>query len=120
MAQTPKQQAGSNAEARAAAHLQAAGLTVLARNWRCRSGELDIVARDPAGTLVFVEVRARACAAFGGAAASIGAAKQLRLARTAELYRQATGSLQQPCRFDVVLIEPGTLEWIRDAFQVSV
>ena len=90
---------------------------MLSRNWRCRAGELDIIARDTDGTLVFVEVRRRASSAFGGAAASITPAKQLRLARAAEFYRQVTHCTAQPCRFDVVLIEAGRLEWIRDAFQ---
>lgn len=117
MARTGRQQTGSEGEARAAAHLEAAGLVVVERNWRCRSGELDIVARDSSGALVFVEVRSRASAAFGGAAASITPSKQLRLMRAAELYRQVTRNQHLCCRFDVVLIEAGTLEWIRDAFQ---
>jgi putative endonuclease len=117
MARTVRQQAGSEGEARAAAHLEAAGLSVIARNWRCKAGELDIVARDASGTLVFVEVRTRASAAFGGAGASITPVKQMRLARAAEFYRQVTHSQHRPCRFDVVLIEAGRLDWIRDAFQ---
>ncbi|MCA3071865.1 MAG: YraN family protein [Rhodocyclaceae bacterium] len=120
MARTTRQADGHEGEDQAAAHLAGAGLRVLSRNWRCRAGELDIVARDADGTLVFVEVRRRASAAFGGAAASITPAKQLRLARAAELYRQVMRCTQQPCRFDVVLIESGRLEWIRDAFQPGV
>lgn len=117
MARTTRQADGAEGEALAAAHLARAGLRVLSRNWRCRAGELDIIARDTDGTLVFVEVRRRASSAFGGAAASITPAKQLRLARAAEFYRQVTHCTAQPCRFDVVLIEAGRLEWIRDAFQ---
>jgi putative endonuclease len=90
---------------------------LVSRNWRCRAGELDIVAHDPDGSLVFVEVRRRASSAFGGAAASITPAKQLRLVRAAEFYRQVMRCTHLPCRFDVVLIEAGRLEWIRDAFQ---
>ncbi|MBC7781199.1 MAG: YraN family protein [Proteobacteria bacterium] len=121
MARTVRQATGSDGESRAAAHLEAAGLVIVARNWRCRFGELDLVAREsrPHDTLVFVEVRARASAAFGGARASITAAKQLRLVRAAEVYRQFTRSEDLPCRFDVVVIEDGMLEWIRDAFQVA-
>jgi putative endonuclease len=117
MARTTRQVDGSEGEDRAAAHLERAGLRLLARNWRCRAGELDLVARDPDGTIVFVEVRRRASSAFGGAAASITPAKQMRLARAAELYRQVMRCADRPCRFDVVLIEAGRLEWIRDAFQ---
>jgi putative endonuclease len=117
MTRTTRQADGAEGEALAAAHLAGAGLRVLSRNWRCRAGELDIVARDTDGTLVFVEVRRRASSAFGGAAASITPAKQLRLARAAEFYRQVMHCTAQPCRFDVVLIEAGQLEWIRDAFQ---
>ena len=117
MARTTRQVDGSEGEDQAVAHLERAGLRVLSRNWRCRAGELDVVARDTDGTLVFVEVRRRASSAFGGAAASITLAKQVRLARAAEFYRQVMRCTQQPCRFDVVLIESGRLEWIRDAFQ---
>ncbi len=117
MARTTRQVDGSDGEDRAADHLVQAGLRVLSRNWRCRTGELDIVARDADGSLVFVEVRRRASSAFGGAAASITPAKQRRLARAAEFYRQAMRCTHLPCRFDVVLIEGGRLEWIRDAFR---
>lgn len=117
MARTVRQVDGSQGEDRAAEHLARAGLRLLSRNWRCKAGELDLVARDRDGTLVFVEVRRRASSAFGGAAASITPAKQLRLARAAEFYRQVMRCTDQPCRFDVVLIEAGRLEWIRDAFQ---
>lgn len=120
MARTSRQDAGNDGERRAAEYLEASGHTVLARNWRCRVGELDIVACDPSGTLVFVEVRSRRnSAAFGGAIASITATKQQRLLRAAELYRQVTHRQHLPCRFDVVLIDAGTLDWIRDAFQAS-
>jgi putative endonuclease len=116
MARTARQVDGSDGEARAAGHLEQAGLRILSRNWRCRAGELDIVARDRDGSIVFVEVRRRASSAFGGAAASITPAKQLRIARAAAFYRQVMRCEALPCRFDVVLIEAGRLEWIRDAF----
>jgi putative endonuclease len=117
MARTTRQAAGAEGEALACAHLTQAGLRLVSRNWRCRAGELDIVAHDPDGSLVFVEVRRRASSAFGGAAASITPAKQLRLVRAAEFYRQVMRCTHLPCRVDVVLIEAGRLEWIRDAFQ---
>ena len=66
---------GVAAEKAASDYLERAGLRIVARNWHCRYGELDIVARD-GGTLVFVEVRQRRASGFGGAAASIDAAKR--------------------------------------------
>jgi len=107
---------GADAEARAAKHLRACGLAIIARNWRCRFGEIDLIARD-GDTLVFVEVRSRASADFGGARASIDTAKQRKLAATASHYLARTGTAA-PCRFDAVLIEGDRApEWVRDAFR---
>ena len=107
---------GSAAEAMAAAFLERKGLAIVARNYRCRLGEIDLVARD-GNTTVFVEVRSRASSAFGGAAASITAAKRQRLLKAARHYlsRQRT---MPPCRFDALLIEgdPPRIDWLRDAF----
>ena len=115
-----RQAAGARAESLARRHLGAAGLAEVARNWRCRAGELDLVMRD-AATLVFVEVRYRRSDAFGGARASVDARKQARLIRVAEHFLAAHRDLAElPCRFDVVAIsgpeEACSLEWIRDAF----
>ncbi|MGZ5092506.1 MAG: YraN family protein [Burkholderiales bacterium] len=100
----------------AAAFLERQGLTILARNYRCRLGEIDLIARDREAT-VFVEVRSRASAAFGGAAASITAAKRQRLLKAARHYISRQRSVPQ-CRFDALLIEgdPPRIEWLRDAF----
>ena len=105
---------GSAAEALAVSLLGDAGLRVIARNYRCRHGEIDIIARD-GDTLVFVEVRSRAGNAYGGAAGSITAAKRERLLKTARHYL-ATLDRQPPCRFDAVLITTRTqhVEWLRD------
>lgn len=80
-------------------------------------GELDLVVSDHQ-TLVFVEVRYRASAAFGGAAGSVGAAKQLRIRRSAELYllRRFGQAAWPACRFDVIAIEGDQLNWIKNAF----
>jgi putative endonuclease len=101
----------------AARFLESRGMHVVARNYRCRLGEIDLVARDGAAT-VFVEVRQRASAAYGGAAASITAAKRARLLRAARHYLSRLGTLP-PCRFDAVLIQgdPPKIEWIKDAFR---
>ena len=107
---------GRDAEAMAAAFLQARGLTILERNYRCRLGEIDLVARE-GGTTVFVEVRRRASSAFGDAAASITSAKRLKLLRAARHYMSRLRTLPE-CRFDALLIdgEPPCIEWIRNAF----
>jgi putative endonuclease len=107
---------GEAAEALAAAFLERKGLAIVARNYRCRLGEIDLVARE-GDTTVFVEVRRRASAAFGGAAASITAAKRARLVRAARHYLSRLKTMP-PCRFDALLIEgdPPRIEWIRDAF----
>lgn len=107
---------GVAAEALAASFLLSQGLAIAHRNYHCRFGEIDLVARDGA-TLVFVEVRQRRSDSFGGAAASITAAKRARLAAAARHYIARYRTIP-PCRFDVVLIQGEQLriEWIRDAF----
>lgn len=110
-----RQLAGRAAEDLAARYLEGQGLAIVERNWRCRAGEIDLVARDGA-TLVFVEVRLRTSAAFGGAPASIDAHKQRRILAAA---RQYLGGRDVPCRCDVIVLDrldPARIEWIRDAF----
>ena len=110
---------GSQAEAHAARYLEAQGLQIVQRNYSCRYGEIDLIARDGV-TLVFVEVRARSSNAFGGAAASITASKREKLTRTALHYLQGTARTPQ-CRFDAVLLSDDSkpVEWIRDAFSAG-
>ena len=107
---------GDNAEARAAVFLENRGLKIIARNYRCRFGEIDLVARSGA-MVVFVEVRARSSEAFGGAAGSITPAKRRRLLAAARHYLARQGE-DCACRFDVVLFNgsPSRVEWITDAF----
>ena len=114
-------QSGAAAEDVALAHLQAAGLSLVTRNYRTPGrggGEIDMVMHAPDGTLVFVEVRARAGATHGGAAASVGAVKQRRIVLAARHYllrwRQPP-----PCRFDVVAIEGARIDWLRAAFDAA-
>jgi putative endonuclease len=108
---------GEQAEALAADFLRNKGLRIAARNYRCRYGEIDLIAREGA-TVVFVEVRSRASEAYGGAAASITAAKREKLLKTARHYLARITPLP-PCRFDAVLItgEPPRIEWIRNAIE---
>lgn len=107
---------GGNAEAMAAAFLEHRGLAIVERNYRCRLGEIDLIARDGSMT-VFVEVRSRASLAFGGAAASITSAKRRRLLKAARHYLSRLRTMPA-CRFDALLIQgdPPRIEWIRDAF----
>ena len=111
---------GANAEALAARFLAARGLTIVARNFRTRHGEIDLVARH-GGVLVFVEVRRRGSSRFGGAAASISAAKQARWTLAARAYL-ARFPNPPPCRFDAVLLDgpdPPTIDWRRDVIAVE-
>ena len=117
---------GDDAEARALAHLRRHGLTLVERNYRVaagpagRGGEVDLIVRDRDGTLVFVEVRQRRDASHGGAAASVGAAKQRRLVYAAQHYLQRHAASPPPCRFDVVALEgDARIEWLRAAFDTG-
>jgi putative endonuclease len=112
---------GAQAEALAAAFLQARGLAIVARNVRSRFGEIDLVARD-GDTLVFVEVRLRRSSRYGGAGESITAAKRARLVAAAETYL-ATLSHLPPCRIDAILLDSldaSRIEWLRDVGGAAV
>lgn len=119
----PTKRRGEAAERVAERHLEAAGLEVLARNYRCRTGELDLVC-DERGTLVIVEVRQRSREDFGGPLASVGRLKQRRIALTTEYFRMHSRQWSlRPVRFDVVALlgspeRDHELIWIKDAFRV--
>jgi putative endonuclease len=113
-----RQQLGLAAEERAALQLQQTGYQILLRNFRCRLGELDIVARR-GELLIVVEVRLRSRQDFGGAGASITSAKRRRIIRATRyllVRRPALSRLQ--IRFDTLLLnsQDGTIDWIEDAF----
>lgn len=111
-----RQRIGAAAEELAARHLLARGLRIIERNYRIRGGEIDLIARDDR-ELVFVEVRLRTRADFGGAAASITPTKQRRLILAAQHYLQEHG--EQDCRFDCVLLnalDANAIEWVQGAF----
>lgn len=110
---SPKQAQGYDAETAALAFLRAQGLALVARQWRCRFGEIDLIMRD-GGVLVFVEVRQRKPSHFGGALESLSAEKMRRVQRAAELYL-AQHAEQGACRLDAVLIDAkGGVQWIRN------
>jgi putative endonuclease len=114
---TLQQLIGQRAEEIAADFLRARGLVILERNFRRRLGELDIVALDD-DVLVIVEVRARASARFGGAAASFDGRKQQRLIRAAaQLLQQRRDLSHLRVRFDVIAVsETARVEWFQHAF----
>lgn len=93
-------------------------MKVVARNWRCRAGELDIVASD-GGTIVFVEVKARAQDGFVDPSLGVDHRKQLKLRRLAEAFLSLERPRFRACRFDVVSVVVGArskVEHIPDAF----
>ena len=94
------------------------GHEVVAERWRGKGGEIDLILRAPDGTLVFVEVRARRGVDKGGAAASVGAIKQRRVVLAAQHYLMRLPA-PPPCRFDVVAIDGGHIEWLRGAFDAG-
>jgi putative endonuclease len=114
---TAQQVAGEAGEDHALRWLQARGLDLVERNFRCKAGEIDLILRE-GQTLVFVEVRQRADRRFGGAAASVTVAKQRRLLLTAQFYLQRLRTTP-PCRFDVVAIEGGELSWLKNAIEAA-
>jgi putative endonuclease len=116
---------GDRAEQLALEHLQQHGLCLVARNFKTRGrggGEIDLIMRDPCGTLVFVEVRQRRSWACGGAGASIDGYKWERIVHAARCFLSRFAA-EPPCRFDVVLLQ-GVLyeksklqiEWLQGAF----
>jgi len=108
---------GVDAEKRACAFLKERGFQIVARNWRSRFGEIDIVARE-GEVLVFVEVKARETDGFGGPESAVDAAKQRRIVSTAAQFMQ-----EQACdlaaRFDVVAFSGGVPRLHRDAFRAG-
>ena len=111
---------GQAAEDQALAYLQAQGLRLLARNYRTPGrggGEIDLILQEPDGTVVFVEVRSRSHAGYGGAGGSISASKRQRIIYAAQVWLQSHAH-SVPCRLDVVLIDGPNLTWMRAAFDV--
>jgi putative endonuclease len=116
---------GLEAEKLAATFLASKGLKLVAQNYHCRFGEIDLIMTD-ANCLVFVEVKLRSSSQFGGAAASITPQKQQKMTLTAQHYLQQANYKTEPaCRFDAVLLSSKILkntdlqqiEWIRNAFE---
>jgi putative endonuclease len=113
---------GVGGENRACTYLQSQGLVIVERNFRCRVGEIDIVARE-ARILVFVEVKERGDASHGPAVEAVTPAKRQRVIRAAQLWAARHGESESPVRFDVVAIDQGpegpVIRHERGAFDVE-
>ncbi|MBR6898543.1 MAG: YraN family protein [Lachnospiraceae bacterium] len=107
---------GSRYEERAAAFLENEGMTILARNYRTKAGEIDIIAKDSDGTLVFVEVKFRANLRTGWPAEAVGSNKQARIFRAAQWYMKQYKIYGGRMRFDVVSVLGGEITHIKNAF----
>jgi putative endonuclease len=116
----PRRLLGNAGEAAAERWLRGAGLAIVARGFRARCGEIDLIARD-GPIVVFVEVKTRTHGAFGRPAEAVTAQKRRRLARVASLFLARSGWGERACRFDVVEVVPVGARWrvrhIPDAFR---
>lgn len=113
-----KKKKGDAAEGLALEYLRAAGLRLVTRNYRCRTGEIDLIMED-ADSLVFVEVRYRQRSDFGGALGSVDYYKQKKLIAAARHYLHTLKRLPA-CRFDVVAVQPDQrVEWLKNAFDAE-
>lgn len=113
---------GKAGEDLAADYLRRNGFTILERNYRSRSGEIDIIARQ-GNTLVFIEVKTRKSAAFGAPAAAVTSRKQAQISRVAQEYLAQQKLFDKPARFDVVAVlapdgNQPQIELITDAFEL--
>jgi putative endonuclease len=113
---------GKTGEEIAIQYLLQQGYQVLERNYRCRFGEIDLIARD-GSTLAFIEVKTRRSQKFGPAAAAVTLEKQRHLVKASQVYLTRKRKAHELCRFDVVTIELDALrshiELIKDAFQAT-
>ena len=113
--------AGDRGDRAAASYLERRGYTVLSRQWRCRYGELDLVARDPRGTVCFVEVKLRGAGAIGLPREFVDGCKQARLRKAALAWLGENGLEDACARFDVAEVYEDRdgalrLEYLEDAF----
>ena len=107
---------GDTAENAACTYLEEQNYTILERNFSCKMGEIDIIAQSPDDEVIFVEVRFRKSADFGGALESITKSKQTKIRRTAEYYLITHKMTGHACRMDVLALSPQKIEWIENAF----
>jgi putative endonuclease len=113
-----KRATGSIGESAACGALTKAGMTILERNWRRPTGEIDIIAKDRK-TIVFVEVKTRSSLKFGRPAEAVGRSKQMHILRTAMLYLAENGLDDAPVRFDIVEVLPTGIRHLKNAFDAT-
>jgi len=117
-----RQKFGQQSEALTEKYLKKQGYKIIARNYRTKLGEIDIIAREK-GTLVFVEVKARRSASFGSPKAAVTPHKQRKISMVALAYLKATQQLQTTARFDVVSVDYTTaqpvIEIVKNAFELA-
>jgi len=102
-------------ELRAAAYLRKAGMKILARRFRARDGEIDIIARE-GDAVVFIEVKARPASALGSGVLAVSADKRRRLRHAAAAYMQRFGRMDVSCRFDILEFTRAGIRHIKNAF----
>ena len=112
-----RERIGKEGERVACLYLRQHGYALIERNWRCRFGEIDIIARD-GGTLAFVEVKRRSGSGYGGAEGALTLRKQRRIVTAARMYLPQTQS-DLPVRFDLVAMEEGRMTLLKNAFQLE-
>ena len=114
---------GNAGEEAAVQYLLQRGYHILQRNYRCRFGEIDLIARDGA-TLAFIEVKTRRSQRFGPAASAVTFEKQRHLIKASQMYMTQMRKAYELCRFDVVAVEMDAhglhIELVKDAFQLPV
>lgn len=119
-----RQEVGRRGEEVARAFLRRRGVRILAENFVCAAGEIDLIGRD-GDTLVFIEVKARTSDAFGPPHLAVHRRKQRQIIRAAQWYLAERRTPEVPCRFDVLALAFPTdgatprVEWVRDAFPVE-
>lgn len=113
-----KRATGTIGESAACGALTKAGLTILERNWRRPTGEIDIIAKDKK-TIVFIEVKTRSSLKFGRPAEAVDRSKQMHILRTAMLYLAEKGLEDVPVRFDIVEVLPDSIRHLRAAFDAT-
>lgn len=107
---------GNKAEEQATDYLKEKGYKILARNFACKTGEIDIIAQDKQNTIIFVEVKQRKTNLFGGGLAAVNKAKQKRITLTAAAYLKKTQAKYFALRFDIITITGPDLEHYENAF----
>lgn len=110
---------GNKAEDQASQYLKEKGYKILARNFSCKMGEIDIIAQDKQNTIIFVEVKQRKTNLFGGGLAAVNKAKQRRITLTAAAYIKKTKINYTALRFDIITITAGVLQHYENAFSVT-